>query len=108
MRMGKFEVTQGIRHHPKSICEGDVHGCPFHKPSLHAMIEEPMLLRETGLIERICPHGIGHPDPDSIGWMDRHGRPGYGVHGCDGCCRLPDHPGRRRAGTGDGDDGSGD
>jgi hypothetical protein len=32
-------------------------------------------------MERICEHGIGHPDPDQImrdeaGW----------VHGCDGCC----------------------
>lgn len=31
------------------------------------------------LMERICPHGVGHPDPDDIN--------PDGVHGCDGCCR---------------------
>jgi hypothetical protein len=36
---------------------------------------------DTGLMERTCPHGIGHPDPDGAG------SPGYiGEHGCDGCC----------------------
>ena len=30
--------------------------------------------------ERVCPHGIGHPDPD----RPHHGG---GVHGCDGCCK---------------------
>jgi hypothetical protein len=34
-------------------------------------------------MERICEHGIGHPDPD-----DRRIRTGedMGDHGCDGCC----------------------
>ncbi len=34
---------------------------------------------DLNMMERICPHGVGHPDPDDI----------YGVydgHGCDGCC----------------------
>jgi hypothetical protein len=35
------------------------------------------------LIERICPHGVGHPDPDDL-------NPDT-VHGCDGCC-TPPHP----------------
>lgn len=34
-------------------------------------------------MERICKHGIGHPDPDDLkvqsSWAE-------GVHGCDGCC----------------------
>jgi len=42
--------------------------------------------RETGLLEDICSHGIGHPnsnwlkiyDPDCGKWL--------GVHGCDSCC----------------------
>lgn len=35
---------------------------------------------DRGIWERICPHGIGHPDPDQP--LDN----GRGVHGCDGCC----------------------
>ena len=35
-----------------------------------------------GFIERICPHGVGHPDPDQPE-VDIYV---YG-HGCDGCCK---------------------
>lgn len=45
------------------------------------------LIRETGLQEDICRHGIGHPNQ---GWMKQHDSTGegyWGVHGCDGCCR---------------------
>lgn len=92
--MIQFETTQGIRHHTREQCDG--HPCPFHGPSLHAMIEEPMHLRETGLIERLCIHGVGHPDPDSAAWLRRvTGQSSWGVHGCDGCC----HPERRLGGT---------
>lgn len=48
------------------------------------------IVRETGLIEWQCPHGVGHPAP-------RAGQPSHiqrawsygvwGVHGCDGCCK---------------------
>lgn len=44
------------------------------------------LHRETGLVEDICPHGIGHPNAT---WLERHApgdKLGLGVHGCDGCC----------------------
>lgn len=42
---------------------------------------------DRGLMERICPHGVGHPDPDDLAWQEEH-RPqaAAGVHGCDGCC----------------------
>lgn len=33
---------------------------------------------DKGWMERTCPHGIGHPDPD-----DPFADP---IHGCDGCC----------------------
>ena len=52
--------------------------------------------RETGLIEHICKHGIGHPDPDSLAWLKNRGSKDGGIHGCDGCCipkkeaRMPD------------------
>jgi hypothetical protein len=27
----------------------------------------------NNLMERVCPHGIGHPDPDSMEWLHRIG-----------------------------------
>lgn len=42
------------------------------------------VVRETGLVEDTCEHGVGHPN---IEWLKRHGSAGAGVHGCDGCCR---------------------
>jgi hypothetical protein len=50
------------------------------------MVEEPMVLREGGLVERVCLHGVSHPDPDSVAHFDRRGISGLGEHGCDGCC----------------------
>ena len=44
-----------------------------------------------GLIEAFCPHGVGHPIPESVAWLDEHGPAGskgtWGVHGCCGCCK---------------------
>lgn len=45
---------------------------------------------DTGVMERICPHGVGHPDPDHMTYVTlTHGPEvarGHGIHGCDGCC----------------------
>lgn len=43
--------------------------------------------RETGLVEHICEHGVGHPAAASVHWLKIHGFDGYEVHGCDGCCQ---------------------
>ena len=47
-------------------------------------------VRGSGLLEAICPHGVGHPTADSIRLLDDAGpkcaRGTWGVHGCDGCC----------------------
>lgn len=52
--------------------------------------------RETGLIEHICKHGIGHPAYASADWIARTSctedsefsevRDAWMIHGCDGCC----------------------
>ena len=43
--------------------------------------------RETGLIEHICKHGVGHPAFGSVDWMKRTtDQESWSVHGCDGCC----------------------
>lgn len=65
--------------------------------------------RETGLVEHICEHGMGHPNWGSALWCaERYGeadsddvRPrtleevhsAWLVHGCDGCCGSEDFPG---------------
>lgn len=42
----------------------------------------PQLWRtDRGVMERVCPHGVGHPDPDEV-YRDIDDF----VHGCDGCC----------------------
>jgi len=75
--------------HAASVCEGQP--CPYHHPSDHLMVTWPTLMRTNRLVERVCRHGVGHPDPDSLDYFARSD-PGngqaLGVHGCDGCC-LP-------------------
>lgn len=45
-----------------------------------------LLRRETGLLEDICEHGVGHPNRDWLAKHDPEGKRMLGVHGCDGCC----------------------
>jgi hypothetical protein len=64
--------------------------CTIHAPSDHHMVDWPQLWRDDRqIMERICPHGIGHPDPDDLAVRTRAG---FGVHGCDGCCTRPPDP----------------
>jgi hypothetical protein len=78
-------------YHPKKQCEGTI--CCFHNPSKHHMIDWQLNIRldRGALTERICPHGIGHPDPDSLVWLQGRQKKfelqiDEGIHGCDGCC----------------------
>lgn len=70
------QVLTGI--HDEGRCAGE--HCCIHNPSDHAMRDFPRYWRaDRGLMERICPHGVGHPDPDQ--------RFADTTHGCCGCCR---------------------
>lgn len=83
-----FNVGDTILHnvHPAERCAGQ--RCVLHNPSDHHMRSWPALWRsDRGLMERTCPHGVGHPDPDDLDYHVRNGRGWQGVHGCDGCCR---------------------
>lgn len=63
--------------HPREQCVSD--HCTLHNRSDHHMRAWPQHWRsDRGMMERICPHGVGHPDPDEV-------HPDT-VHGCDGCC----------------------
>jgi hypothetical protein len=66
-----------FRVHKSGDCLGEF--CTIHKPSNHSMILFPQKWNfYLGYMERICPHGVNHPDPDEVRPVD--------VHGCDGCC----------------------
>jgi hypothetical protein len=56
--------------------------CVIHNPSDHVLRDAPTHWREDRrIMERMCEHGIGHPDPDNINMRDVDW-----IHGCDGCC----------------------
>lgn len=79
-------VLQNV--HPATVCAG--RPCVLHNPSAHHMRSWPTLWRtDRRLMERTCPHGVGHPDPDDLTFHEREGRSWMGVHGCDGCCAAP-------------------
>jgi hypothetical protein len=80
------EVTGALwRVHGEAQCKGEP--CCIHNPSDHKMKSWPRHIRETGLVERMCPHGVGHPDPDSVAFIkSATGEECWSVHGCDGCC----------------------
>lgn len=75
-------------HGPES-CGG--RACPFHAPSRHHMVAWPIAMPITVddlVIERVCPHGILHPDPDSLDLAEIFD-PTVKVlyqHPCCGCC----------------------
>lgn len=83
------------RFHPRRVCrankaQGGPTKCVIHNPSRHKMTGWPKVVRATTLIERTCPHGVGHPDPDSVAYMNwATKQKSWGVHGCDGCCSEP-------------------
>jgi hypothetical protein len=91
---------KGVRIHSPEVCKTEL-ACPFHNPTDHKMKTWHINIRETTLTERLCPHNIGHPDPDSVPYMHEifcymyplekdedhevdncH----WWIHGCDGCC----------------------
>lgn len=83
-----MEKTGKIKHHARGDCA--LEHCCFHNPSEHSMRDFPMHLRTdwgVAMIERTCPHGVGHPDPDSVAWLNKtYGDQMWDIHGCDGCC----------------------
>ena len=76
-------VGQRIYVHERGQCKDGP--CPIHNVSQHHMAKWPTLWRDDRqIMERICLHNIGHPDPDCLN-VSFDG----GIHGCDGCCIQP-------------------
>ena len=68
----------------------DIDGCAIHNPSYHPLSDAKQLIRTDKymLVEDICEHGVGHPNPDSASFISKKiGDTSIWVHGCDGCCR---------------------
>lgn len=77
-----------LKTHGPGQCAGE--HCSIHNPSDHPLNTAPMNWRaDRQLMERICEHHVGHPDPDDIEYKRLTGNP-YAkydaMHGCDGCC----------------------
>lgn len=74
--------------HRKEDCLGE--HCCIHNPSDHPLKNSQMNWRsDKRQMERICNHGVGHPDPDDLAYhilIDPEAGKWMGVHGCDGCC----------------------
>jgi hypothetical protein len=77
---------QNVRIHDPEACKGQF--CPFHNPSDHPLKDAPINIRfdKMALVERLCSHGVGHDDPDSVAYLHSKAQDWAGVHGCDGCC----------------------
>lgn len=80
---------QNLLVHDRETCAGEF--CPIQNPSAHSMREFPTHWRDDrALMERICPHGVGHPDPDDIAFKRTSKGEEFAhdesIHGCDGCC----------------------
>lgn len=67
--------------HPADACAP--YPCTIHNRTDHRMRSFPQHWRDDRqIMERICPHGVGHPDPDERFEPEDS----QWIHGCDGCC----------------------
>jgi len=73
-------TNERLMAHSEDKCEGET--CCIHNRTDHCMRSFQQHWRsDRGIMERICEHGVGHPDPDD--WMNTDT-----VHGCcvPSCC----------------------
>lgn len=90
LRVKEFPLALLRTHEEQADCRS---GCVIHNPSESHMQDWPLNWRDDrGMMERICQHGVGHPDIDQVkfwiralGWKDAWAQM---VHGCDGCCHT--------------------
>lgn len=90
-----WEMDDGqklVGAHFREDCGTDT--CVIHAPTDHHMKDFMLIWRDDRMFfERLCPHGVGHPDPDQVAYwdatLDEDDAGAQGVHGCDGCCARP-------------------
>ena len=76
-----------INVHPETD-ECASRGCSIHSPSSHSMRDfRTLFRRDRMMIERICPCGIGHPDPDHLSFIESvYGAESARIESIHGCC----------------------
>ncbi len=89
--IGRGIKVGGVHLRVDCITDDGDQPCMFHSPTDHIMSDFPHHWRADRMImERLCEHGVGHPDPDQLQyWMNTRGGDAANaemVHGCDGCC----------------------
>lgn len=85
---GMTALDNGVltRVYSPTACAGE--HCWVHDPSPTHMVTWPVRWRpDKQTAERMCPHNIGHPDPDDVAFNALLGR-NVSAHGCDGCCAF--------------------
>ena len=87
----KYTTGTGQKLTVHSLADCKFEPCVIHSPSDHCMRHFPTHWRDDRrLMERMCPHGVGHPDPDDLAYkkvfMSSRHVEAEAVHGCDGCC----------------------
>jgi Holliday junction resolvase RusA-like endonuclease len=69
--------------------------CVIHVPRPGPWESWPRLWRDDRMmIERVCPHGVGHPAVEQIEWFQEHPERHSLDHGCDLCPCMPRELGR--------------
>lgn len=85
-RTGSNQILVNV-HRETDDCR--THGCVIHNPSPEAVAIGPTYWRDDrNMMERICEHGVGHPDPDAQAWRERTFGSRDDLHSCDGCCKA--------------------
>lgn len=90
--VGEFGLVDGVlRTHEASECA--LPYCAVHNPSAHPLRDAPQRWRtDVSILERLCPHGFGHPDFDSLFYVQATkggaAAAALSVHTCDGCCGM--------------------
>lgn len=84
--MELFTFEEGtLLVHAEDRCRGRY--CTIHNPSDHHMRDWHLHWRsDRAIFERICSHGVGHPDPDQFEFWEITNQNWQRVHGCCGCC----------------------
>lgn len=87
-RMEEFQLNTGQRVvvHAKRFCV-PLMNCPVHYRMDGSYLNLPMIWRDdVRLFERLCAHGVGHPDPNQFAFWHSINQDFKKSHGCDGCC----------------------
>jgi len=70
-----------IHVHPNDQCRTWI--CVMHNPAEGPWRDmTPIWRSDRGIFERICPHGVGHPDPSQFQYWELVDQTWQAIHGC--------------------------